>query len=91
MVKVAPFGVAQYRRNGDAHRSATTHSCGPVEGSGTPESASKSSFSAETYYYHGLLGDDRGTCFQLRLALQSAGRFLPEMVVNGALETSCKA
>jgi hypothetical protein len=55
VVEVTPFGVAQNRRKDDAYRGATTRSCGPVEGLGTPQTPSKSSLSAETYYYHGLL------------------------------------
>lgn len=58
MAEVTSFGMAQNRRKGDAHRGATTRSRGPVEGLGTPATASKSSVSAGTYYYHGLLGRD---------------------------------
>src|ERR1035437_2215928 len=56
--------MAQHPRKGDAHGGATTHCQGRVEGLGTPKSASKSAFFAETYYYHGLLGIIQGQTTQ---------------------------
>jgi hypothetical protein len=90
VVKVSFFGTLQSGRKRDAHRGATTHSRGLVEGLGTPINASKSRVSAETYFYHGLLAleADQRTVRALGVVLKTrtCSEDVREVICKGLLK-----